>query len=65
MRWQAAGAEAVGVLPRESELALLPALLAHARYSSDDDLDLDDDEWARVREQVVRRPTCSQYAELA
>lgn len=59
-----AGGEAEGVLSAQAELALVPALLAHARYPSPDDSDLDDDEWARVREDVVSQACLSSYCVL-
>ena len=54
-----AAVEGGGVLPVEYEYQLLPSLLAHAHYPSEEDEDLDDEEWVRVREEVVR-PACLQ-----
>ena len=52
------------MLPAEAEFALLPALLAHARYPSEADEDLDDEEWARVREEVIQLACLQSYCVL-
>ena len=50
-----------GVLPVEHEYKLLPSLLAHAHYPSEADYDLDDEEWVRVREEVIRLACLQSY----
>lgn len=45
--------DSTGLLSAQAEYALLPSLLSHARYPTEEDEDLDDEEWARVREEVI------------
>ena len=59
-----ATAEGGGVLPVEHEYKLLPSLLAHAHYPSEADVDLDDEEWVRVREEVIRLACLQSYCVL-
>ena len=64
-RLQAAGSENwAGLLPAQAEYALLPALLAHARFPAEADEDLDDEEWARVREEVIGMACLQSYCVL-
>ena len=64
-RMQAAGSDGTaGLLRAQAEYALLPALLAHARYPTEADEDLDDEEWARVREEVIGLACLQSYCVL-
>lgn len=64
-RIQAAGSsDSAGLLSAQAEYTLLPALLAHARYPTEEDEDLDDEEWARVREEVIGLACLQSYCVL-
>jgi hypothetical protein len=60
----AGSSDSAGLLSAQAEYALLPALLAHARYPTEEDEDLDDEEWARVREEVIGLACLQSYCVL-
>eukprot|EP01052_Picozoa_sp_SAG31_P019841 SAG31_NODE_1464_length_8235_cov_12.023968_7_plen_994_part_00 len=63
-RSRSVGGDSEALLSAEAEASLLPALLAHARYLSAADEDLDDEEWARVRGDVLEPAALAAYCVL-